>query len=377
MTDKLPTTTELITIEPTSYVAAVYEPFQKRLDDAITAAKDVTYDIATKAGMEVAKINRALFRDIRIEGEKARAARKAPILEIGKLLDSKYKEIAALVEPHETRFDTDIKAEEKRLDDERAAKIKAEAERQSALQSKIDAIKNAPLSAINMSSEDALGVMGDLELIKPTSDEFGERFVEAEIALNTSVAQLKTMIDGKRAQEVLAEQAEAKAKAVAEAEKIENERIETARREEQERMNAERAELDRQRAEIDRKNQELAERQRIQQEEEAKARAKVEAEAAAKMKADQEEAKKAEAAKTVVEVADKALMIVGGENQHTETMSVQLAQPDPRAVVIEHQAEIREFLDSLDVDDKKKQMIRPYLVEFVKFQADRGLKVAA
>lgn len=278
MTDKSPTTTELITIEPTSYVAAVYEPFQKRLADAITAAKDVTYDIATKAGMEAAKANRALFRDIRIEGEKARAARKAPILEIGKLLDSKYKEIAALVEPHETRFDTDIKAEEKRLDDEKAAKIKAEAERQSALQSKIDAIKNAPLSAINMSSEDALGVMGALELIKPTSDEFGERFVEAEIALNASVAQLKTMIEGKRAQEVLAEQAEAKAKAVAEAEKIENERIEAARREEQESMNAERAELDRQRAEIDRKNQELEERQRIQAEEEAKARLKIEEE---------------------------------------------------------------------------------------------------
>ena len=60
---------------------------------------------------------------------------------------------------------------------------------------------------------------------------------------------------------------------------------------------------------------------------------------------------------------------------------VEIIAPKPvdlRAAVIEHQDEIREFLDSLaDVDEKKKQSIRPYLVAFVKFQASRGLRKAA
>lgn len=37
--------------------------------------------------------------------------------------------------------------------------------------------------------------------------------------------------------------------------------------------------------------------------------------------------------------------------------------------VIEAQTNIRNFLDSLKVTDKKKQDIRPYLVEYVKWAA--------
>ena len=42
-----------------------------------------------------------------------------------------------------------------------------------------------------------------------------------------------------------------------------------------------------------------------------------------------------------------------------------------RAVVVEHQDEIAEFLNYIDVDDKKRKSIRPYLVEFIKWQALR------
>lgn len=91
-----------------------------------------------------------------------------------------------------------------------------------------------------------------------------------------------------------------------------------------------------------------AERERIRREEEAKARAAAEAEARAKRQ------------------EDSALANNVGHSKPV----------DIRATVIEHQDEISAFLATLDVDDKKKQAIRPYLVEFVKFQAGR-VKVAA
>jgi hypothetical protein len=105
---------QLLTIEPKQYVALVFEPFSKRLNDAKALANDVILDVTTTAGMAVAVKHRATFRDIRVGSEKARKERKAPILEIGKLLDSRQKEIEAEIEPFETRFDDAIKEEEQR-----------------------------------------------------------------------------------------------------------------------------------------------------------------------------------------------------------------------------------------------------------------------
>lgn len=322
----------LVTIDPQTYVTQAYESFQTRLAAAIESAKDVAYVITTKEGMEVAKANRALFRDIRIGSNKKREECKAPILEIGKLLDSRYKEIEAQVTPHESRFDTDIKAEEKRLDDEKAAKIKAEAERKSALQKKIDDIKSAPLTAINMSAADAIALRDLIAAIEPIEAEFGERFVEAEIVIAASISQLTQMIEGKRAQEVIAAQQEAL--------RIENDRLasiaaaekksadEKARQEqaaEAERIKAERAAIDRERAEL------AAQKKAIDDHiaaEEAKARAKVEAEQRAaadaqakidessRLVAEAEQRRASEERKAVLELTTKgivAMQVIGSE----------------------------------------------------------------
>jgi hypothetical protein len=302
MSEQMPAPTALITIEPQAYVTAVYEPFEKAFHDAVVAYKDVTYVITTKVGMETAKRARATFRDIRINGEKRRVERKAPIIEIGKLLDSRYKEIAALVAPYETRFDTDIQAEERRLEDDRAAKIKAEAERNSAIQIRIDEIKNAPLTALNQSAQCTQVVIDALSAIVPNKDVYGERFVEAEVAIKTSIDQLALMLSGKLAQEQLAAQQEAQ--------RIENERLaEIAAKEkleaearlcaeqaaEAERIKTERAELDRQRAELAKQQEAIDAHSLRIQEEEAKAKAKIEAEALAKSQAEDAAKKEAEA----------------------------------------------------------------------------------
>jgi hypothetical protein len=197
---------ELVTLNPEAYATAVYEPFASRLKAAIALTDGVIYDVKTKEGMAVAKEHRALFRAIRIEGDKERAARKAPILAIGKLLESKYTALEAEIVPIEQRIDTEIKAEEARIEEEKAAKIRAEQEALAAIQNKIDAIKNKPLELLNATVLDIEMAINDLQATEPTTEAFGERNVEAEFAIKATIASLHTMADGKRAQAQLAAQ---------------------------------------------------------------------------------------------------------------------------------------------------------------------------
>ncbi|OGT02128.1 MAG: hypothetical protein A2143_00590 [Gallionellales bacterium RBG_16_57_15] len=317
-----------MTIDPPTYVATVYEPFHARLSAAIEASNGVKYEITTKGGMEVAKLHRAVFRDIRIEGEKARSARKAPILEIGKLLDSKYKEIAAQVEPHESRFDTDIKAEEKRLEDEKAAKIKDEAERASAIQTRIDNIKNLPLKALTLTSKGIQEYCIDaLTGIVPDAEHFGERFVEAEIAIKTSLEQLGGMLEGKKAQERLAAQQEAQAKADAEARAKREAEEQIAREAEAIRLKQEREQIERDRAELATQRQESEARQKALDDAEAAAKAKIEAEA--RPKAEQEAADLAEPKRK-----DEPVPVIV-DVRPVDAVNI-LAQPVDKAAVINH-----------------------------------------
>ena len=253
-------TTDLLTIDPKNFVAQSYQPFTDALEAAKKRVPTLTYKIGTKQGMAVAKEGRAMFRDIRIALEKKRAAAKAPIIEIGRLLDSRAKEIAQQIEPFEEQFDKDIKAEEARIEAEKAAKDKAEAERQAVIQTRIDNIKNAPLQAISMSSAGIKEYLIDLLNAMDVSEtNFAERADEAVFVLKEALAQLDSMFKGRLAQEELQAQQEAQ--------RIENERIAAE-------LEAKRkAEEDRQREAL----KEEAERQRIQAAEIAKQRAELEA----------------------------------------------------------------------------------------------------
>jgi hypothetical protein len=198
----------LVTLVPETYVQAIYEPFNNRLATAIEQSKDVKYNIQTKEGMEVAVKHRAIFRAIRIEADKERKARKAPIDEIGKLINRTYETIETAVTPHESKFDGDIKAEEARLEEEKAAKLKAEKEAEAAVQNRIDAIKNKPLQFLNSSAEDIEYAIGELSLIIPTPADYAERYIEAEYAIKETISSLNSMAAGKIAQAQLAEQQE-------------------------------------------------------------------------------------------------------------------------------------------------------------------------
>jgi hypothetical protein len=310
---------QLITIEPAKYVELVFEPFAKRLADAKTLAAAAEFDVTTTAGMAVAVKHRATFREIRVASEKARKERKAPILEIGKLLDTRQKEIEAEIEPFESRFDAAIKAEEKRKDDEKIAKAVAESARISVIRKKIADLQAMPAEAVGWSSKGLAGGIETLEGLEITLEEFAEFSGEAEMVKVAAIARLGEMLTAQLAHEAeqariaaerealerqraeLAEQervaslarAEQKAKDRAERERVEaeqraaQERAAEAMRQQQAeheaRMAAQQAEIDRQQAAIDAAR---AEQERIARE----AQERVEAEARAKLEAEEAEA---------------------------------------------------------------------------------------
>lgn len=305
---------QLITIEPAKYVELVFEPFAKRLADAKTLADAATFDAATTAGMAVAVKHRATFREIRVESEKARKVRKAPILEIGKLLDSRQKEIESEIEPYESRFDSAIKAEEQRKEAEKAAKAAAEKTRVDAIRAKIDAIRSTPAKWLNKPSSE-IGVAADhLSETVIALEEWAEFTGEAVVERDHAVKQMREMQVAMQAHE--AEQARlAEERAALERERgeaAERERVAAAEREAQakrdrEALAAREAELAHQErmaaaARQEREAKDRAERERVEREQqEAQERAaaamrRQQEEHEARMRAQQEELDRQQAA---------------------------------------------------------------------------------
>ncbi|MGA7781136.1 MAG: hypothetical protein WCA85_25980 [Paraburkholderia sp.] len=338
---------QLITIEPKKYVELVFEPFAKQFEEAKNSVRETAYDIATTAGMNSAIKHRALFRDIRIASEKARKLRKAPILEIGKLLDSRQGEIEATLLPLETLFDEEIKAEEARKEAIKAEAARVEAERQAKIQAAIDAIKAIVLTLVGKSSAEIDQAQIALDFRDITAEEFDKRAGDAMKAKADTLAKLAEMYDSAVAREEEAEQAAAQA----EADRVERERVAAEQRAEGERLaalarqveeqaaaaRAAQAELDRQaqaaREEADRKaNEQRAEQDRIAAEARA-AEQRVLDEQAAALRAQQEaadaarRAEEAAAAETLraLEEQAEAARRTQAERERAENVAARMA----------------------------------------------------
>ncbi|WP_430229286.1 hypothetical protein [Paraburkholderia tropica] len=217
---------QLITIEPAKYVALVFESFRKKFDAYKAEADNVTFDITTAAGMKTAVEWRAKFRDeIRIACENARKERKAPILEIGRLLDGKAKEIAEEVAPYESRFDSAIKAEEARKEAEKQAKAEAERVRVNAIRVRIDEMRTIPSAMVGKTAEHIARCIEGVEKSPVTLEEFQEFAGECEMAKVATLDKLREMLAAQQAHETEA------ARLAAEREQLARERAEAAERE--------------------------------------------------------------------------------------------------------------------------------------------------
>lgn len=273
----------LITIEPAKYVALVFDNHRTRADAYKAEAPTVTYDITTTAGMKTAVEWRAKGRDIRVEVTDIHKERKAPILEIGRLMDARKKEIIADVEPDEDRFDRDIKAETARKEAEKAAKFAAEQARVAAIRQKIDVMRNRPAAMVGRPSDEISAAADVLSETVISLEEFAEFAGEGQVERNAAVTKLRDM----RAAQLAHEQAAIEAARQAELDRIERERVAEENRLEAKRL-ADLAAAMEVEAQLARDRQALADKQAREKREAAEAEQRAANErAAAAMRAEQ------------------------------------------------------------------------------------------
>lgn len=190
-------------------------------------ATDVVYEITTTKGMKAAIEHRAAWRDRRITVEKARTMAKAPILELGRHVDSRAKRLAEQLRLGEEPIDQQIKAEEKRKDDERQARINAEAGRVLAIQEALAGIGEDVLIACGKTSADIQALIDRMTSTQPDPLVFQEQIDQARAAWSAALVKLDTALKAKLWEEEQARQREAER--VAEAKRLADAEAEAVR----------------------------------------------------------------------------------------------------------------------------------------------------
>lgn len=304
--------------------------------------KGVVYDVTTTKGMAEAKEARRAVREPRIEVEKIRKAAKAPILALGKKLDSEAARITKELEALEGPIDEQIKTEESRKERERQEKIEAEMKRVSALQERVAELRGCQTLTASSGSGLIAGHIADLEKL-PVDDSFEEFRQQAEDAKVAGLSRLRDLHAA-----ALAHEAE-QARIQAEREELARLRAEQARREAEERARI--AEEERQ-ARIAREAEAArqAEQLRQQREEEAKAAAArqaiIDAENA-RIRAEQE----AERERIAQESARLAAERAESERQARKQREAQEAEE--RRIAAERAALEREQREAREAEERK------------------------
>jgi len=247
------------------------------------------FEVTTTKGMDEAKKARAEVKGYRIALEKLRVELKAPALERSRLIDAEAKRITAELLAIEEPIDEAIKAEEKRKEEEKAAKARAEAARLAGIADKISAIRNWVSTVANQPAEVIEAELENALALELSVDDFQEFLPGAQEALIEARQAMQLALENRIAYEE--EQARIKAEQEAEAARIKAEREELARLRELEA--ARQAEQARVEAEARKAEEARLQQEREQQEAELKAkRAAMEAEFKAQR---EEQARKEEA----------------------------------------------------------------------------------
>lgn len=210
--------------------------------------KGVLYEVDMPMGMAHAKAARKAIRDPRYELEQIRKDAKAPLLALGKRLDSEATRITTALLVLENPIHQQIKNEEERIEREKQERAQAEAVRVAQIRARIDVIRAAPSTVAAKGSEAIQAAVTDYES-RAIDESYAEFREEAATALTTTLLALRSLHDQAKEREAEAE-----------------------------RIKAERIELDKLRAE-------QAERNRIAAAEQAKAAAEAKAIADAEAKA--------------------------------------------------------------------------------------------
>ena len=170
------------------------------LNDLKTKYTGVVFDVTTGAGMDEAKEARAAVRDPRYKVERIRKDSKRKLAAIGKEIDKEAEFLTVQLLALEAPIDAQVKAEEKRKDDERAKKVEAERQRQVAIRAALAAISELPATtARNIESLSAS--VATLESWEPSEAVFQEHLEHAIELHGKALATLRAALADEQAQE--------------------------------------------------------------------------------------------------------------------------------------------------------------------------------
>lgn len=228
---------------------------------------DLVYDVTTTKGMTEAIAHRAAWRDPRLTVEKVRKIAKAPVLALGRDIDTRAAWLTEQLLVGETPVDEQIKAEERRKEKIKQDKINAEFARVAEIQ---EAIAELHMDAMAVVGKASSVIGGALEAMKARTLDplvFQEQIAQATAARQAAIDKLElayaaALHTEEQARKAAADRAELEAlrataaeqrrkdEAAAAAQRVEQSRIEAEQRAERGRLAKQQATLARQQAEF-------------------------------------------------------------------------------------------------------------------------------
>jgi len=260
--------------ESTASAVAEYNPIAAGLAECRQRYAGVVYDLRTTKGNDDARKARKELVTLRTSLESKRKELKAPLLAQAKLVDDEAKRITGELLALEEPIDAQIKADEKRREDERIAKEQAEAARRKVYTDGIAKIAGYVEQAADLPAARIAAGITYLEGMNLA--DFDDYLAEATATRDRTVAALRAL----HAKAVAREEEAARL----DAERIEQARIAAEQAETARKLKEQQDELDRQRAEVQQREERIAAEERAKLEREALERAaaeRLQAEAAA------------------------------------------------------------------------------------------------
>lgn len=244
---------------------AEFNPFLAELERLTKEYGAVVYDVSKPEDFENAKKARRDIRDVRYAAQKAAAEILKPYQQKVKEAQEKVRDAKAIGEGLiekvlllETPIDDQIKAEEKRVSDEKERLAAIEADRINGIQTKISRFRNV---SVEFGGSNAVDLAAALERVKAatiTEEAYGEFEGEATIARDSAITQLETLHTLAVAREAEAERVDRERRELEELREKNRITEENAQRERDQRAKEDRERLAKQQAELDREREEMA-----------------------------------------------------------------------------------------------------------------------
>jgi len=190
--------------EPNAIAVLQFDAFDARVQELRGAAKEA-FDVTTKDGNKAAREFVQRCVGTRTEVQEAYDLWNRPVMKIQKQAREKRDFVIAEVEKVEGPIKDQIKADERRKEEERLAKAKAEAARVSAHQACLNAIAMLPRDYLSASSADVAAAIHDLASPEYLGQRNWEEYADqAQEAVDTALTTLRAHLENAKAREELA-----------------------------------------------------------------------------------------------------------------------------------------------------------------------------